>query len=507
MLHYLAGLLANYLGLAISMAVQIFLMPFLLHHLGPAMTGLYYLFMSISNFVAIGIGWLAGAGVFTLASADTRSEAEAPAVDEVHRVVFLSYGLYATVVMAGIMAWGLSAGRFWLGSADPETLAQVRPAALFLGLYIWLTYLHQADLALYTARLEQGWANLYRVISQSVFVALLLVWVIDRPRLDLLMMANAAGAAVAAAAARLHLRRTGRLGPFRWRAPDWGLLHQMLVARGKDYFIFGLAQFGLIYGDVLLIGAVLGPEAVSAFLVIWKIPEVAGVVLGRISEILSPWFTRLRTAGHHRETARLFLCTSRLQHGLGLAAGLAYARFGSRMVELWVGSEYRPDSPWIYAVAGAALFFQVVNRHDVVLHYALARLGDLVKAQFLDLGLKVLLTLALFPALDVAAPLVAILAVQIGGLTWFYRTAALRLVERSWRNWARQVGRYALLSLAGLAGAGWLAGRLFPVGKTVGFFAAFGMYALGTVLVIGLLEAGLRERGLFRVAATVGGTP
>jgi O-antigen/teichoic acid export membrane protein len=504
MIHYLAGLLTNYLGLAISMAVQIFLMPFLLHHLGPGLTGLYYLFMSISNFVAIGIGWLAGAGVFELASSDARPDGNRPPVDQIHWVVFLSYGLYATAVMAGIVLWGALAGRLWLESAGAEILAQVRPAAFYLGLYIWLTYLHQADLALYTARLEQGWANVYRVISQSVFVLLLLVWVVERPRLDFLMMANAAGAAVASIAARLHLRRTGRLGPFRWRRPDWGLLHQMLVARGRDYFVFGLAQFGLIYGDVLLIGMVLGPESVSAFLIIWKIPEVAGVVLGRISEILSPWFTRLRTGGAHGQTARLFLCTSRLQHGLGLAAGLAYALFGSRMVELWVGPEYRPETPWVWSLAGGVLFFQVVNRHDVVLHYALARLGNLVKAQFLDLGLKVLLTLALFPALDVAAPLVAMLAVQVCGLTWFYRTAALRLVKRTWRTWASEVGRGALPALCALLVVGWTCRHFFRLENTPGFFAAFGCYALGTVAVIGLMEAAFGDRGLFKVASAVG---
>ncbi len=507
MFRYLAGLLTNYLGLAISMAVQIFLMPFLLHRLGPKMTGLYYLFMTISNFVAIGIGWLAGAGVFVLASSDSRPNPSNPSADEVHWVIFLSYGFYATLVAAGILTWGFSAGRFWMPGADPATLDQVRTATGFLGLHIWLTYLHQADLALYTARLEQGWANLYRVISQSVFLFLLLIWVVERPRLDHLMMANAAGAAAASLAARLHLRMTGRLGPFRRRRPDWDLLRQMLVTRGRDYFVFGLAQFGLIYGDVLLIGVALGPEAVSAFLVIWKIPEVAGVVLGRISEILSPWFTRLGIRGEAAASARLFLCTSRIQHGLGLSAGLAYALFGSRMAELWVGSEYRPETPWVWPLAGAVLFLQVVNRHDVVLHYALARLGNLVKAQFLDLGMKVALTLALFPALSVVAPLAAILAVQLGGLTWYYRSAALGLVERDWRTWAGQVGGWAAIVFLGLGAAGWTAVRLFPLQTTVGFFAGFGFYALATALLMGLLEYGLRDRGLFRVASVVGNAP
>ena len=482
------------------MAVQIFLMPFLLHHLGPSLTGLYYLFMTISNFVAIGIGWLAGAGVFLLASSDARAKAGGPDIEAVHGVVFLAYGLYATAILAGIWLWGFSAGRLWLVDAGEATLDQVRTAAMYLGAYIWISYLHQADLALYTARLEQGWANLYRVIAQLVFVAVLLVRVIDRPRLDGLMLANVAGAVVAAAAARIHLRRSGRLGPFCPRFPDTKLLRRMLLARGRDYFVFGLAQFGLIYGDVLLVGAVLGPEAVSAFLVIWKIPEVAALVLGRISEILSPWFTRLHGGGDRVGTRRLFLRTSRLQHGLGLAAGLAYARFGPGMVERWVGSEFRPEFPWIYGVAGIALFLQVANRHDVVLHYALARLGDIVPAQFLDLGLKLGLTLVLFPTLGVAAPLVAFLAVQIGGLTWVYRNSALRLAETNWGTWTRKVGGWAAVVLAGAALTARMVLGWFPAGEGAGFFVALGLYAAGIVLILGAVEAGLREDGLFRLS-------
>jgi len=304
-----------------------------------------------------------------------------------------------------------------------------------VGLYMWVHYIHQADVSLFIAILQQGWANFYRIVSQTIFLITLVLFVITEPRLDLLMLANLIGVTIAAVSARLHLRFSGKLGPLKWNLPKTELIKKMFLTKGGSYFIFGIAQFGLIYGDVLIIGAFLGPSMVSAYLVIWKIPEVAGLLLGRISEILSPYLTRVDSRKGTSYTAAIFLCTSRLQHCLGLISGLAYALFGSSMVGLWVGEAHRPDTPWFYWVAGMVLAIQVVNRHDIILHYALATLGKLVFAQFLELFLKVLLTIILFPSLGVMAPLIAALSVQLLGLTWLYRASALRQVNTRWGDW------------------------------------------------------------------------
>lgn len=503
MKDYLAGLFTNYLGLALSMAIQVFLLPFLLNNIGPEMTGLYYLFMTISHFVAVGISWLTGAGVFLLASSDTAGDAEK--TRKVHQVVFLGFGTYATVILAAVFAWGATAGNWWLSEAGESVVRQGRAACWFLGLYIWVYYIHQADIAIFTATLRQGWANFYRVISQSIFVVGLFVFVIPDPKLDSLMLANLSGIAVAAITARAHLRISGVLGPFEWKKPDAGLMKKMFLTKGMPYFIFGVAQFGLIYGDVLIIGAALGPAMVSAYLVIWKIPEVAAVIIGRISEILSPYLTRIDSRDGPAGTAKVFLCTSRLQHCLGLSAGLGYAFFGPSIVTLWVGEAHTPDIGWYYWTAGAVLAIQVVNRHDVILHYALARLGKLTAAQFAELALKVGLMFLLFGKLGIAAPLVAALAIQLFGLTWFYRNSALRQAESGWSDWLRQVGSWACVAAAVSGTFLFLANRLFAPDSLASFILWFALYALVTVTTIILIERRQNEKGLFKLNEMMAG--
>jgi O-antigen/teichoic acid export membrane protein len=493
---YLLGLLANYLGLALSIAIQIFLMPFLLSAMGRELTGLYYLFMTIANFVAVGVGWMTGAGVYLLASADSREDAADPG--EVHWVVFLGYTVYAGAVMLVIWAWGAGAGRWWLAAGDPALVAQGRSACLFLGIYIWVNYIHQADVALFTALLAQGWANFYRIVSQAVFVVLVFGVVLAVPRLDLLMAANLCGALAAGVWARIHLRRSGRLAPWRWRRPPWDLVRQMFYRKGRDYFIFGLAQFGLIYGDVLMVGAILGPAKVSAYLIIWKIPEVMALILGRISEILSPYLTRLSARAGPAAVAALFLCTSRMQHGLAVISGSAYAFYGRDMSALWVGEGFRPETPWYYWIAGMLLFFQVVNRHDIVLHCALARLGRLVPVQFAELALKLLLTLLLFDRLDVAAPLVSGLVVQAAGATWMYRLSALKESCVGAAGWFRQVGAWWLLLAAAAPLLAWLCRRAAGGGTAVVLLSLAVYGLLAAVLFIGI-EWQRKAKGMFHL--------
>ncbi|MCP4345824.1 MAG: hypothetical protein GY795_09895 [Desulfobacterales bacterium] len=497
MKDYLIALLTNYLGLFLSIAIQVFLLPFLLNNMGARMTGLYYLFMTVSNFVAVGISWLTGAGVYFLASSGTKhNETD---IQETHWAVFLGYTGYATFILIIISVGALKAGDWWLCDAEPSLVREGCNACFILGLYIWVTYLHFADITLLTATLQQGWANFYRVVSQLIFVGGVVIFVISEPRLDLLMLVNLAGSLLAAVAARLHLRISGKLEPFKWHLPDTGLLKQVFLTKGSSYFIFGVAQFGLIYGDVLIIGAILGSEKVAAYLVIWKIPEVIALILGRISEILSPYLTRIESRQGSSSTADVFLCVSRLLHCLGLIAGFAYALFGPSIVGLWVGEANRPDVSWYYWLAGAVLVIQVVNRHDIVLHYALAKLGNLVFAQFAELILKALLTIILFKWLGIIAPLVAALTVQLFGLTWLYRTSALKQVNSNWKDWFSKVGVWLFAVSAAIGAGSFAICQIVPKGGNTSFIISICIYTCIAVMSVYIIEMYQAKNGIFNL--------
>jgi O-antigen/teichoic acid export membrane protein len=445
---YAAALAANYLNQLLAVLVNLVLIPYLLHQLGPRLTGVYLVLMTVANFMAVGIGWLAGAGVRAIGALGP--EEDGAQVSRVHRIVVLGFAVYSTVVLLVMIGASLLAGTWWLRDMPAEVLGQARAACVLLGVYVWITYVHNADLALLTALLRQCEANLYRVAAQALFGLTALVLLMHSPRIDVLMAAQVVASLVIALIARLSLRLRGIIGRWEWSLPDRALLRQVLVTTGASYFLFGLAQFVLMYADVFIIGAVLGSEAVTAYVVVWRIAEFAGLLLARISETLSPYLTRLESRGNSAELKTVFLTTSRLQHWLAIAAGCGYALVGPWIVGTWIGAN-RPSAWFLFALSGTVLAFQVINRHDVILHFAIGRVGRLVVPHALEVAAKIALTIVLFPALGIGAPLAAFVAVQALGMTWWYRRAALQLVAASWAQWCRTVAGPAGLELLPLA--------------------------------------------------------
>jgi O-antigen/teichoic acid export membrane protein len=475
---YLSGLASNYLNQLLSVLINLLLIPYLLHRLGPQLTGVYLVLTTVANFVAVGIGWLAGAGTRTIATLSATSDRHT--VDRVHRLVVLGFAVYSTLILAIMICASLLAGNLWLRGSSMEIVDQARYACLLLGAYVWISYVHNADLALLTALLRQTEANLYRVAAQALFGLAAIALLIHNPRIDVLLAAQVVATLIVAAAVRAGLRFRNIIGPWEWSLPDRALIRQVLVTTGGSYFLFGLAQFALMYADVFVVAAVLGGEAVTAYVVVWRIAEFAGVLLSRISETLSPYLTRIEAHGSVSELRGVFLATSRVQHWLAIAAGCFYALFGPSLVGMWVGVENRPTMWWLYALCGAALIFQVVNRHDVILHFAMGRVGRLVVPHVLEVSAKIGLAVALFPALGIGAPPAAFVAVQVLGMTWWYRRAALQLLNVPWPPWWREVGYPASAEL------GLLVIWMLAVGQW-SMMWSWGEMIVSSVLLMGLL--------------------
>ncbi len=440
--RFLAGLTAGYLHLALAAAVQVVLIPFLLSRTGSETTGVYLLLVSVAQFVAVGIGWLSGAGVRVIG--ESQLERGGERVRELHHAVFVGFAAYGAAVFVGCLCAAAFIGPYWLSGVAPAIQHQTRLAIVYVGAFVCINFAHQADLALLAAQFEQARANLYRVAQLVIYVLLAVPMMLLSARIDLLFLAQALAASVCFVLARLWLRSSGLLGPTQHTVPSWQFLRDLFVRVGRSYFLFGVAQFTLQLGDTLLTGAVLGPRAVAAYTVLAKVPDLLVIVCARISETLVPYLVRLDASTERRASlVSLFLSTSRLQHTVGAIAGFAYAVAGPAVLDLWVGPENRPSGWLPYAVAGMSIFLQVINKHDAILHFACARVQRLLPIQFVEALGKMGLTLLLFGRYGFVAPLIAYVIMQALGVTWWYRSSALGIVHVPWRQWFARVGAFA----------------------------------------------------------------
>lgn len=451
MKSYISGVVGGYFHLAISMVIAIVLIPFLLKKIGSELTGVYLLLMTISGFLSVGIGWLSGAGVKLLVDAHALKESDY--LKDVHWIVFIGYFLYASVMLVACVGASTQIGKLWFVSLSPQFVDQARWACVFLGVFIWVSYIQNADLSLFTATFRQGTANLYRALAQVVFAISAFSLLSYSSRVDLLMLSQVAGVLVVGILVRIHLSSLNMLSIWKPRRLRKDVAHSMFVSVGGAYFVFGLVQFLLLYGDVFIIGTLMGSSAVTSYILLWKIPEVLGVVLGRLSETLSPHLTKLNAIGDSVALRGVFVGFSKIQACLALAAGSAYAILGPYIAYLWVGDDQRHHEWIYYLIAGLALSFQVMNRHNIILHFALAKVRGIIFPQLLEFTLKLLLVIILLQKWGVAAPLLAYLIVQVFGFYYWYLRLAMNLVQIDWLYWFREVGVLIFLLAIAMGGA------------------------------------------------------
>ena len=488
---FLAALGANYLHLGLNILINLALIPLLLHGVGEERTGVYMLLFSLANFAFIGIGALVPAGVRLLADAMVGKSTLPP--KDVHWVLFLTFAAYSLLFLILSVVSGELLGSWFLIDASPELLTEARNGLVLVGLYVVASFCHCTDTAVLTASLRQTEASLYRVLSQLVFGVGAVCVLYLAPRIDLVLLAQAVGMWTAFIVARVRLLRAGEIYLFRLQIERWRELGRSVLSVGTKFFMYTNLHYLLAYADVFLIGFALGPEAVTQYLLIWKVAEYASLCLGRVSELLTPYLTRLDVAGDHGPLQSLFLLSNRLQLLLAATCGALYALFGQFVVSLWVGEEHVPMGSSLYALAGVCLFFQVSARHAISMHVARAEVVALILPNICEFLLRVALLLLLVASVGIAAPLQSYSISHAALFFVWYALLAARIVGIGPKRWYAEVGAPALYLLV-------VVSIICYFARDLGFYAAPLVVAgaLAVALVNERFASGL-SLGEFRV--------
>ncbi len=446
MIQYLLSIISSYINIFLNIIIMGIVLPEFYSKLGGELTGIYVILSSASNFVAVGIGWLAGAGIKLIGDASVKKAVQYT-VSEVHWSIFIGYTLYASLIFLGFLVYALLAGKFWFVNNEASIITQVRYACIFCGLNIVLSYALNADLSAFMAYLKQTQANAYRIASQIIFLLLLLAFVMKHPRIDFIFIAQVVSTAIIAVIARIHLRITNVIDSFKFYWPQKSLIKDIILNVGGAYFVFGIFQFALMYADVFIIGSFMGAKYVTEYVFIWKVAEFISLLIGRCSEVLIPYFTRLKAKEQDTELKQIFLISSRFLYLAAILAGVLYSILGPYVVNLWVGYSISYGKQWIFVWAGFALVFQVLNKHDTMLHFGLAKVGKLIPLHMVEVASKLLLMVLILPYYGIASPIIAFVLVQVIGITWAYRRYAFKLLKIKLSEWFAQVLHPVLLTI------------------------------------------------------------
>jgi O-antigen/teichoic acid export membrane protein len=234
------------------------------------------------------------------------------------------------------------------------------------------------------------------------------------------VIALIAGVVTARSLAWIYWYRQNMALGWRWpRSLDAAPIWQRVSGKmGRHYFVYGVLLVTL-QADVLIVGWLSGPEVAAAYYLLWRIPEVCILLLGRIPAVFAPHLIQLDVRDNTDQVYHAYRKGLRTVLGLSALAGMAYGLLGNWFVHLWVGNN-APDGLQPYVLAGVALFFVAAIQWPASTAYALVNTGPLVKVTALYLGVKLGLFVLLFGQLNHLAPLVAIIVSNIIGVFFLY---------------------------------------------------------------------------------------
>tara|TARA_Y100001968_G_scaffold58334_1_gene49339 strand:+ start:8003 stop:9208 length:1206 start_codon:yes stop_codon:yes gene_type:complete len=386
------------------MLTQIILTPIYLNTLNDEKFGILMIFLNIITFAVFGISWFSGGLVRLLG--EYWSNKKITKFNEtliLGKYIFTSYALL-TALLSLILYYFLKQFGY-LNSIEFFTV-------ILILIYFILNYEALTERQAFVATNWQALGNNIEITKIIVFFFLVIFLLPKYKSLDVVFAALIAGVITQRVVTGIYLRF--KIGFSGWgkftnsMKPD---LNQFLSTKGLNYFYFGTLVL-LLQLDVVIIGIIGGPIVAGKFVLLWKIPEVLGLILGKIPTSLEPKIIHLDSKSELSSYSKFFLNSKTFFIIICFITSIFYIFAGEHLVRIWVG-ENAPKDDWMYYIAGVALFFYSISRWPISFAFAQVKLRQLIKVSLIEFSFKIIFTLLLFRFFSYASPLIGMIIIHI----------------------------------------------------------------------------------------------
>ena len=386
------------------MLTQIILTPIYLNTLNDEKFGILMIFLNIITFAVFGISWFSGGLVRLLG--EYWSNKKLTKFNEtliLGKYVFTSYALL-TALLSLILYYFLKQFGY-LNSIEFFTV-------ILILIYFILNYEALTERQAFVATNWQALGNNVEITKIIVFFFLVIFLLPKYKSLNVVFAALIAGVITQRVITGIYLRF--KIGFSGWgkftnsMKPD---LNQFLSTKGLNYFYFGTLVL-LLQLDVVIIGIIGGPIVAGKFVLLWKIPEVLGLILGKIPTSLEPKIIHLDSKSELSSYSKFFLNSRTFFIIICFITSIFYILAGEHLVRIWVG-ENAPKDDWMYYIAGVALFFYSISRWPISFAFAQVKLRQLIKVSLIEFSFKIIFTLVLFRFFSYASPLIGMIIIHI----------------------------------------------------------------------------------------------
>lgn len=345
--NLLAGTLAKYALLAVSIGTGIFLMPFTVRHLGKAQYGLWMLVASVTYYFGLlDLGY--GNGVVRhIVEADARGDARAMnRIVSTFVCVYAAIGAAACIVCALVILYALP--RFPNLSASDVRTAQIVLA--ILGARIAIGYPMTVFGAVTNAR--QGF-----VLNNSIAIAVVILNAVVT-----YAVLAAGGGLIALVSTTAAVSATGYIG-YAWSA--WRVFPELEIrprhfsrqdwrevsAFSMYLFVVGLGSQISFNVDNLVVGAYLGTAAVAVYVVAARVGEYQRRVCDQFSGMLFPVVVGLGARGDRDGLRAALVDGTRVSVLLVVGVTTCLVGFAQPLIEHWMGAGFEGSVASFYVLA------------------------------------------------------------------------------------------------------------------------------------------------------------
>jgi O-antigen/teichoic acid export membrane protein len=329
------NVVANWLGLAVNMAVAVFMAPFLVHQLGDAMYGLWILLLSVTGYMG-----LLDAGLKVSVVKHVSRYHAASDTGSVSRVISTAFSIYGwlgvVIVGLSVLVGPLVLRSFPIGpDAAPIASSVLIITALTLATSLVMSVFNGllAGLQRYDHSNKIGVAL---VLARSVAIVLLVARGYGIVALGLVHLASQIVGGLLTI--RLSFRELPGLR-LSWSLVGKGTARELY---GYSFFILlnNIAMFLLFNTAEIVIGAMLGVAAVTYYAIAGSLLQYLSRLIGAMTQVLHPYASAQDSKGDTASVKRLVIHGTKACLLIGLPVSVTFILIGEDFIRFWMGASY-----------------------------------------------------------------------------------------------------------------------------------------------------------------------
>lgn len=448
------NIFSNWAGLAVSIGIGFFMMPFLVHRLGDTIYGVWTLVVSL-----VGYGNLLDFGVRT---AVVKFVSQHLAVDDRERLCGLFSTTLALYSVIGIIVLALAAltASFlpYLFHIPHEIAEEAQLTVIIVGISLALKFPGSVFDGFLSGLQRYDVTNAIMILFSLIRAFLIVFLVTEGGRL----------LALAAAMLFCDVLTVVLTAFICMRLLPWLSVGRRHLNRAfvKDVYIFGLwSSLIMVSGrvihdsDSIFIGMFFPAAAITHFAVASALVRYLRQLAYGFGGVFTPAASDLEARDDRERLRRLVIFGTRYALTVVLGAAMSIAVFGGEFLSLWMGAEYATESGKVLLVLVVSQAAYIGQAPTVSVLFGLNRHRQLA---FLHLGeafVKVALSLMLLPSLGILGAAVGTAIPQLA--------ASVVLVAIGARLAAVSPGRYLREALFAPTACALVTGALVFVMRTV----------------------------------------